>query len=145
MILKRPGVILSDRKPPEPGRRTGMASIFDQIGGAGAVSAVVDEFYSRVLADPSLAGYFAGTDVIRLKAHQRGFVAAALGGPEVYRGRSMAEAHAGFGITPEDFDTVVTHLAGALTHLAVPDETIVAIAAALAPLKAEITGDQAAA
>ncbi|MEO3813152.1 group 1 truncated hemoglobin [Sphaerisporangium sp. B11E5] len=122
-----------------------MASIFDQVGGPPAVSAVVDEFYSRVLADPTLAGYFTGIDVIKLKAHQRSFVAAALGGPQEYRGRGMDEAHAGLGITPDDFDTVVTHLAGALACLGVPDETIVTIAGTLAPLKAQITGDQAAA
>ncbi|GAA1277026.1 group 1 truncated hemoglobin GlbN [Sphaerisporangium rubeum] len=122
-----------------------MASIYDQVGGAAAVSAVVDEFYSRVLADPTLAGYFAEIDVTKLKAHQRGFVAAALGGPQEYRGRTMGEAHAGLGITTDAFDSVVTHLAGALAHLGVPDETILGIAGTLMPLKEQITGGQAAA
>ncbi|AQZ65518.1 Cyanoglobin; Hemoglobin-like protein HbN [[Actinomadura] parvosata subsp. kistnae] len=119
-----------------------MTSIFDQVGGASAVSAVVDEFYTRVLADPSLQGYFTGTDVGRLKAHQRSFVAAALGGPQQYRGKSMAEAHAGMGITGADFDAVVGHLAGSLAHCGVPGETIATIAGALAPLKDQIVSAQ---
>ncbi|GAA1688037.1 group 1 truncated hemoglobin GlbN [Nonomuraea maheshkhaliensis] len=122
-----------------------MASIFDQIGGASAVSAVVDEFYQRVVADPGLAGYFTGTDLDKLKAHQRSFVAAALGGPQEYRGRTMGEAHTGLAITGEAFDTVVGHLAGALTHCGVPQETITTIAGALAPLRDQIVDGQASA
>ncbi len=120
-----------------------MASIFDRIGGASAVSAVVDDFYGRVLADPRLASHFTGTDMSRLKSHQRSFVAAALGGPQEYRGKSMGEAHAGLGITAEQFDAVVAHLAGALEHCGVEGETITAIAGALAPLKAQIVSGEA--
>jgi hemoglobin len=54
-------------------------SIYDSIGGVPAVRAAVDDFYSRVLADMRLAPFFAGTDLERLKAHQRAFIAAANG------------------------------------------------------------------
>ncbi|GAA3656075.1 group 1 truncated hemoglobin [Nonomuraea antimicrobica] len=119
-----------------------MTSIFDQVGGASAVSAVVDEFYRRVVADPRLVRYFADTDLGKLKAHQRSFVSAALGGPQEYRGRTMGEAHAGMGITGEEFDAVVVHLAGALTQYDVPEPTITTIAGALAPLKGQIVGSE---
>lgn len=113
-------------------------SIYDEIGGAAAVSAAVDDFYRRVLADPPLAPYFDGTDVKRLKTHQRAFIAAAIGGPEPYLGRNMAEAHARLAITPEDFDRVVAHLVDTLDGLGVPAETIGAIGGTLAPLKSQI-------
>lgn len=113
-------------------------SIFDEIGGAAAVSAAVDDFYERVLGDPALNPYFTGTDMRRLKGHQRAFIAAAIGGPGPYLGRNMAEAHAGLAITPEDFDSVVGHLVATLTGLGVPDATIAAIGGKLAPLKGEI-------
>ncbi|MGW4642866.1 group I truncated hemoglobin [Sphaerisporangium sp. NPDC004334] len=122
-----------------------MASIYDQVGGAKAVAAVVEEFYTRVITDPALAGYFNDVDMGKLKAHQRSFVAAALGGPQEYRGRSMDQAHAGLGITVGAFDTVVGHLAGALGACGVSTETIATIASALAPLKDQIVQDQAAA
>jgi hemoglobin len=115
-----------------------MASIFDQIGGASAVGAVVDEFYVRVVDDPLLKRYFDGVDMTNLKTHQRLFVAAALGGPQEYYGRSMSEAHTGMGITGREFDLVVGHLADALAVCGVPAETIGTIASALAPLKAQI-------
>ncbi|GAA3790820.1 group 1 truncated hemoglobin GlbN [Sphaerisporangium flaviroseum] len=119
-----------------------MASIFDQIGGPSAVAAVVDEFYLRVVGDPLLKRYFADIDMAKLKAHQRSFVAAALGGPQAYQGRSMGEAHAGLGITSEEFDLVVGHLAGALAACGVPADTIGTIASTLVPLKSQIAQNQ---
>ena len=38
-------------------------SIYEQIGGPDAVAAAVERFYQRVLADPDLAPFFAGTDL----------------------------------------------------------------------------------
>jgi hemoglobin len=113
-------------------------SIFDQIGGPPAVTAAVDDFYRRVLGDPELAAYFDGIDLKRLKSHQRAFIAAAIGGPDPYLGRSMREAHAPFDIQPAHFDRVVGHLVDTLTGLGVDGPTIEAIGAKLVPLKGEI-------
>lgn len=113
-------------------------SIYDSIGGAGAVRAAVDDFYARVLADGQLAPFFSGTDLNRLKAHQRAFIAAAIGGPEIYQGRDMASAHADLGIADSDFDAVVGHLVDTLSELGVPEETIGQIGSVLAPLRSDI-------
>jgi hemoglobin len=74
----------------------------------------------------------------RLKAHQRAFIAAAIGGSEVYAGRDMAAAHAGLAITDADFDAVVAHLVATLAGLGVPEDTIGQIGGALAPLRGDI-------
>jgi hemoglobin len=113
-------------------------SIYDAIGGAQAVQAAVEQFYTRVLNDPRLAGFFTDVDIQRLKTHQRAFIAAALGGPQLFAGRDMATAHAGLGITDADFDAVVAHLAGTLTDLGVPADQVTEIGAALAPLRGQI-------
>jgi hemoglobin len=113
-------------------------SIYDTIGGEPAVRAAVDDFYARVLADKQLAAFFTGTDLQRLKAHQRAFIAAAIGGPEIYAGRDMASAHAALGIGDDDFDAVVGHLVGTLTALGVPEDTIGQIGRALTPLRGAI-------
>jgi truncated hemoglobin YjbI len=76
-----------------------LASVFEQIGGKPAVSAAVDGLYERLLADPVLAPYFAGTDMDRQKRHMRAFMAVALGGADLYAGRDMSSAHAGLDIT----------------------------------------------
>jgi hemoglobin len=113
-------------------------SIYDSIGGEPAVRAAVDDFYARVLADRQLAAFFTGTDLQRLKAHQRAFIAAAIGGPEIYAGRDMASAHTALGIGDGDFDAVVGHLVSTLTALGVPEDTIGQIGGALAPLRGDI-------
>jgi hemoglobin len=113
-------------------------SIYDSIGGAAAVRAAVDDFYDRVLADAELAPFFEDTDMQRLKAHQRSFIAAAIGGPEVFAGRDMASAHAGLGVTDAQFDAVVSHLVDTLAGLRVPADIIGQIGAALTPLRASI-------
>ncbi|MFE9858868.1 group 1 truncated hemoglobin [Streptomyces sp. NPDC005780] len=113
-------------------------TLFEQIGGAAAVAAVVDLFYARVLADPELTPYFAGKDVTRLKAHQRVFVSSALGATAPYTGRAMGHAHQELRITGPHFDRVVDHLAAALADGGVDAATIGLIAAKLAPLKPDI-------
>jgi hemoglobin len=122
-----------------------VTSIYEQIGGQEALIAVVDDFYDRVLADPELAVFFKGTNLPRLKGMQVEFFAAALGGPEEYRGRSMKEVHRGRGIGQHHFDLVAKYLIEALTEAGVPTETVDTIIGAIAPLAEDIVSPGAAA
>lgn len=115
-----------------------MPSIYEQIGGQEALVAVVDDFYDRVLADAELVGFFKGTSMPRLKGMQVEFFAAALGGPDEYRGRSMKEVHRGRGIGQHHFDLVAKYLADSLLGAGVPEETTGAIIGAIAPLSGDI-------
>jgi hemoglobin len=116
----------------------GEVSIYEAIGGEPALVAVVDDFYDRVVGDPQLNSFFAGVNMPKLKGRQVGFFAAALGGPDVYDGPSMRDAHIGRGITQADFDKIAYHLTDALAAAGVPAETIGQIAAAVTPLADEI-------
>jgi hemoglobin len=100
--------------------------------------AVVDDFYGRVLADSDLAGFFAGTNMTRLKGRQVEFFAAALGGPVPYTGASMRDAHRGRAIAQQHFDLVAGHLVASLVAAGVPDATVTQIISAVAPLASEI-------
>ncbi|CDO07281.1 group 1 truncated hemoglobin [Mycolicibacterium cosmeticum] len=113
-------------------------SIYEQIGGAPAIEAVVADFYVRVLADDELAGFFTGTNMARLKGKQAEFFAAALGGPEPYTGAPMRQVHQGRGITLHHFNLVAGHLSDSLSAAGVPDELVAQIIAAVAPLADEI-------
>lgn len=120
-------------------------SVFDRIGGPSAITAAVDDFSRRLIADPALTPYFDGVDMRRLKGHQRSFIAAAIGGPEPYLGRSMRESHAQLKIQAIHFDRVVDHLVETLTDLGVSGAIIEQIGARLAPLRDEVvTPDNAA-
>jgi hemoglobin len=104
---------------------------------------VVDDFYVRVLADDQLRGFFAGTNMNRLKGKQVEFFAAALGGPEPYTGAPMKQVHRGRGITMHHFSLVAGHLSDALTGAGVPAGTVVGILSAIAPLAPDIVSADA--
>jgi hemoglobin len=115
-----------------------MDTAYDRIGGLAALVTVVDDFHDRVLADERLAGFFTGTTISRLKSRQVEFFAAALGGPEPYRGASMRRIHHGRGIGQGHFDLVAQHLVGALVAAGVDGPTVNEILAAIAPLADDI-------
>src|SRR5574337_668615 len=115
-----------------------MTGIYQEIGGDPALTAIVDDFYKRVLADKRLAGYFRNSDMSRLKRKQAEFFAAALGGPKPYTGLSMADAHRGRNIGQLQFDLVVGHLTAALPACGVSEPTVAIIIAAIMPLSDDI-------
>ncbi|HEU4945613.1 MAG TPA: group 1 truncated hemoglobin [Kribbella sp.] len=118
--------------------RTSPESDYAAVGGGAAVSSVVDLFYQRVLADPQLAGYFEGSDLVRLKRHQVQLVSQVMGGPVTYEGAELAAAHADRGITDADFGKVVEHLIAALQAHDVDEEIIGRVVEALAATQGDI-------
>ena len=113
-------------------------NVFDAVGGAVAVGAVVDELYVRVRSDPALADFFVDVDMAMLKAHQRAFIAAALGGPETYSGQDMAAAHRNLTISAADFDAVVGHVLDTLAGFGVATDVLMGVTDRLEPLRAGI-------
>ena len=113
-------------------------SLYERVGGEEAVKPAVALFYQRVLDDPELSGFFDGVDMSRLRAHQRAFVTAALGGPELFVGRPLDAAHHGLHIDDAAFDGVVDHLVCALRDLGVSDDIAAEVATELEPLRSQI-------
>ncbi|MGK8556242.1 group I truncated hemoglobin [Nocardia gipuzkoensis] len=121
-----------------------MTSIYERIGGAEAIEAVVADFYVRVLADDELAGFFDGTNMSRLRGRQAEFFAAALGGPDPYTGVPMDRIHQGRGITMHHFELVAAHLTDSLTAAGVPGETVEQIIGVVSSLASDIASGSAA-
>ncbi len=113
-------------------------SLYKRLGGAKAITAVVNQLYKRVLADPSLSLFFEDVDMKRLKVQQRTFLNQALGGPSRYRGLDMKTAHAGLGIEKSHFDAVAGHLVATLESLKVPQPLIDEVVALVSPLSTNI-------
>ncbi|HET7722707.1 MAG TPA: group 1 truncated hemoglobin [Acidimicrobiales bacterium] len=119
-------------------------TIYDEIGGEPAVTAIVDALYARLVVDPDLMSYFDGRDMGRLKAHQRALVTVALGGTaEEYTGRMMQPAHAGMAITHEAFDKVLGHLEAALLDAGAASATAAKVLAILQPLRGDVVQSMA--
>jgi hemoglobin len=105
-----------DRTPWEDGSGAGITasisvttevpSLYDRLGGAQRIAGLLDATFAlHVLTDPRVNAYFHNDtlDLDSLKACLADQIGEAAGGPEVYSCRSMAEAHAGLGISPLDF------------------------------------------
>lgn len=123
---------------PAPEQEEAPVSIYEQLGREHGIARAVQHFYERVVADPQLAPYFADTDMTTLRRHQTALLVQVTGGPVQYEGRDLARAHAGLGITGEDFDKVVGHLAGTLTDLGVPADVVGQVGGALVAHRDEI-------
>ena len=116
----------------------GAVSDYEIIGGGSAVSAVVNDFYGRVLGDSQLAPYFEEVDLARLKRHQVLLVTKLLGGPDNYTGRPLDEAHDGLGITHDHLAAVVSHFAAAMKAAGAADDIVLRAVAGVAANEPDI-------
>lgn len=112
-------------------RRDTPTSTFLAIGGTAAVSAVVEEFYIRLLADPATAGFFepmvAADGLAALKRHQILLLTKVLGGPDRYAGRDLQAAHAHLGVTEDVYRRVSLHLLTVMHDFKVPTDVLLAV------------------
>ena len=115
-------------------------SLYDRLGGKGAITAVVDEFVGNVAGDKRINGYFAKTDIPRLKRNLVDQICSATGGPCVYTGRDMKTTHKGMGIADADFNALVEDLVKALDKFNVPAKEKGELLGILGPLKPQIVG-----
>jgi hemoglobin len=117
--------------------------LYDRLGGKPAITAVVDEFVSRVAADKRINAYFAPTasDPARLTSFKGKLVdqiCQASGGSCKYRGKNMKAAHMGMGVTTADFNALVEDLVGALDKFKVGQHEKDQLLGALGPMKSDI-------
>ena len=115
-------------------------TLFERLGGMVSIDVAVDQFYERVVGDPELAPFFDRVDLRRLRAHQKAFLAMALGGPGCYEGRGLAAAHRRLGISDHHVDLVAGHLAAVLAGLGVSPALIDEVVAAVDGLRDEVLG-----
>jgi hemoglobin len=116
-------------------------TLYERLGGYGAISAVANDLLPRLRADPQLARFWAyrGEDgVMREKQLLVDFLCAVSGGPMYYRGRDMAPCHRGMGITEGDWSVFLGHAAATLAEFKVPDAEQADVVAFVQSLKAEI-------
>ena len=96
-------------------------SIYSQIGGDKTLAAAVVLFYKKVLADDRIKEFFIGVDMDRLRETQKAFLAYALGGPVLYSGLDVREAHKHLNLTEEHFaavqDTSRTRCANSMSEM----------------------------
>lgn len=120
-----------------------MSSLYEQIGGEGAVNAAVDIFYRKVLKDERISRFFDGVDMDKQASKQKAFLTMALGGPHNYTGEDMRKGHAHLvkqDLNDSHFDAVMENLGATLTELKVPGELIAQAAAIAESTRKDVLG-----
>ena len=113
-------------------------SLYDRLGGKDAITAVVDDFVARVAADTRINGFFANTDIPRLKQCLVDQICEASGGPCNYTCRDMKSAHAGMGVSTADFNALVEDLVATLDQFKVGQKEKDELLGLLGPMQKDI-------
>ncbi len=132
-------------------------SLYDRLGGAFAIAAVVDHFSDAVVRNP-IVGQTSANPQLRewhtnnlgrlpgLKFMRTLWVCDVSGGPIKYTGTEpgstilgLEEAHRDLRISPEEFDEVAAELARTLDVVGVPEKEKGEVLAAFAAHKGEVT------
>jgi hemoglobin len=105
-------------------------TLYDRLGGYFGIAAVVDRFSDQILKNPTLNKNpalkawnktQAETRLPGLKFGRTLWIAAVAGGPFVYTGLPLSEAHAEFNLTAEQFAEVGAEIVRALDYYGVPE------------------------
>ena len=113
-------------------------TLYERLGGRAAITAVVNDFVGNVARDKRINGFFANTDIPRLKRLLVQQVCAGSGGPCRYEGRSMREAHRGLNIRNQDFDALVQDLVISLNKFGVKQREQRELLALLGPMRKDV-------
>lgn len=105
-----------------PDRAPDGASDFERVGGEAGLRAIMVEFVDRVFADLMIGFLFARVSRERLIDLEVGYAAEHLGGPSMYGGRPLAEAHRRHPISRGHFGRRTTILRETLARHGVPDD-----------------------
>ena len=114
------------------------SSLFERLGGNGAITAVVEDFSARCAQDARINAKFARTDIPRLQSMLIDQVSEATGGSAKYTGRDMKNAHADMRVTAGEFNALVEDLVATLNKFGVGKGEQDELLDILGPLKSDI-------
>ena len=106
------------------------ASLYDRLGGAFAIAAVVDRFSDEIIKNPKLNvnpalkewnETEAATRLPGLKFMRTVWIIAQAGGPIAYTGLPLDEAHRDLHLTADEFEEVGAEIVRALDFFKVPE------------------------
>ena len=115
-------------------------TLYERLGGQEAIVAVVDDFIANVAADDRINGFFANSDIPKLKANLVDQVCEASGGPCTYTGKDMKSAHAGMQITEEQFNAMGEDMLKTLETFQVPERETDELMTLLGSMQGDIVG-----
>ncbi len=116
------------------------SSLYHQLGGNAGITTVVHTFIGIVSADKRINARFAHANIPQLESQLVAQLGQETGGPEVYTGPDMYQAHKGMNITDAEWNAFMQDFALALKKDKVPELAQARLISLLEPQKSEIVG-----
>lgn len=113
-------------------------SLYQALGGKQNIIRFSNDFVDIAVADPRIKASFANTSLGRLKHMLAAQICALSGGPVVYKGHTMKQAHEKLGLRNADFNAGVEDLQTAMDRAGVSFHTQNKLLALLAPMQRDI-------
>lgn len=103
-------------------------SLYDRMGGAEGISAIVDDIISTHMNNPTVYSRFTylqenPEQLEMVKKHMRDFLGAGTGGTEEYTGKGVPNIHSGMNIPAKEFLAVVDDIMLVLDNHNMSDQT----------------------
>ena len=116
-------------------------ALYLRLGGYDVIAAIVDEFLQAVAEDARMARFGSAMNLERRRRNRQltlDYVSAVTGGPTLYLGQDMKTAHAGLGISGEEWKIAMDYVDRALAKFRVPERESKEFIAVFEDVRAEI-------
>lgn len=112
--------------------------LFDAFGGQTGIRSLMNDFVARLKADPRLAEAFREANAANLASQLSDQICQLAGGPCVYKGPDMKEAHSNMDVTRADFNALVEVLQMSMDARGIPFARQNQLLALLAPMHRDV-------
>lgn len=113
-------------------------SLYQRLGGAERIAAIVDDAVDRHAVNTVLAPRFRGKDLPRLKQLATQFFCTGSGGPQTYEGRDMRTTHAGMNANEQELVAAIDDFIAAMQTQGVGAAEVNEVVAILYSFKNEV-------
>ena len=114
-------------------------TLYQQLGGQAAIESITKHLLDRILTNPKIDFLFEDTDREDLHIKIVNQVCMETGGPCVYEGLDMVEAHSGMDIKYSEFDVFVEDFMLAMEDAGIPFRLQNKVLAIFAPMREDVT------
>jgi hemoglobin len=120
------------------GRSMADDALYHDLGDKSGIAKIVDALMVNVLSDDRIKATFDNTNIERFKGLLTEQLCVVAGGPCVYKGRNMHDAHKGLHLHNSDFNAVVEDLQKGTDTRGIPFPVQNRLLARLAPMQHDI-------
>jgi hemoglobin len=113
-------------------------ALYHDLGDRAGIATIVNDATAHFLSDDRIKATFDNTNMDRFKGMLTDQLCVVAGGPCIYKGRNMHDAHKGLHLTDRDFDAVVEDLQKGMDEAGIPFATQNRLLARLAPMHRDV-------